>query len=217
VAHRTLGIAAPDGSGPPVAIDARAAVRTEIGGVERLAREMATRLPALRPDRYRVLRPAAALAHRAGHLWEQAVLPARVRGEALIYCPANLAPVADRRTVVVIHDAAALRLPASYSRAYVAYQRLVLPLIARRARLVITVSEFARAELVELLGVPAERVTVIPAGVDERFGPGVDPGPARRARTSRRSSRPRVPWAGAVSSWSWPARAGATCATATPA
>ena len=37
----------------PVAINARAAVRAEIGGVERLARELALRLPALRPDRYR--------------------------------------------------------------------------------------------------------------------------------------------------------------------
>ena len=58
-----------------VAINARAAVRMQIGGVERLAREMALRLPALAPDRYRVIRPPAALAHRAGHLWEQAALP----------------------------------------------------------------------------------------------------------------------------------------------
>ena len=35
------------------------------------------RLPALRPDRYRVIRPPAGLAHRAGHAWEQAVLPAQ--------------------------------------------------------------------------------------------------------------------------------------------
>ena len=63
-------------SDAPVAINARAAVRAEIGGVERLAREMAIRLPALRPDRYRVIRPPAGLAHRAGHAWEQAVLPA---------------------------------------------------------------------------------------------------------------------------------------------
>jgi glycosyltransferase involved in cell wall biosynthesis len=63
----------------------------------------------------------------------------------------------------------------------VAYQRLMLPLIARRARLVITVSDFARTELVELLRIAPERVKVIPAGVDERFRPNVDPAPARRA------------------------------------
>jgi glycosyltransferase involved in cell wall biosynthesis len=170
-----------EASPAPVAINARAAVRAQIGGVERLSREMVRRLPALRPDRYQVVRPAPELAHRAGHLWEQAVLPVRTRGSELIYCPANLAPIADRRAVVVIHDAAALRVPSAYSRSYVAYQRGVLPLIARRARLVITVSDYARAELVELLGVRPERVTVIPVGVDERFGPSADPGPAGRA------------------------------------
>ncbi len=142
---------------------------------------MARRLPALRPDRYRVLSPAPALAHRAGHLWEQAILPALARGSALLYCPANLAPIADKRNVVVIHDAAALRMPSAYSRAYVAYQRRMLPLIARRARLVITVSEFARSELVDVLGTSPERVQVIPAGVDERFRPTVDPAPAKQA------------------------------------
>ncbi len=163
-------------------IDARAATRAQIGGVERHALEMVRRLPALRPDRYAVLRPASWLAHRAGHVWEQAVLPARARNRKLIYCPANLAPIAAAdRYVVVIHDAAALRMPEAYSRTYAAYQRRLLPLIARRARLVLTVSEFARSELVELLAVPAERVEVIPGGVDERFGPMVDPTPAKDA------------------------------------
>ena len=72
-------------------INARAAARAEIGGVERWAREMAVRLPALRPEGYFVARPPRALAHKAGHLWEQGVLPAlaRRRGAALLYSPAN--------------------------------------------------------------------------------------------------------------------------------
>jgi glycosyltransferase involved in cell wall biosynthesis len=97
----------------------------------------------------------------------------------LIYSPANLAPALSRRNVVVIHDAAALRHPDAYSRPYVAYQRRILPLIAARAQLLITVSEFSRGELVEMLGVSAERVRVIPEGVGERFTPGADPAPAR--------------------------------------
>src|SRR6186997_2260694 len=98
----------------PVAIDARAAARPELGGVERWARELAARLPALRPGAYAVLRPPPRLAHRAGHAWEQLVLPARVArlGSPLLLCPANLAPAASRRTVLVLHDAAALRHPA---------------------------------------------------------------------------------------------------------
>jgi glycosyltransferase involved in cell wall biosynthesis len=152
-----------------VAINARAAVREQIGGVERLAREMAVRLPALRPDRYRVIAPRVAFAHRAGHAWEQFVLPALSASCALVYSPANLAPALSRRNVVVIHDVAALRYPEAYSRAYVAYQRCLLPLLARHARLVITVSEFSRSELVHVLDAAPERVKVIPEGVDERM------------------------------------------------
>jgi glycosyltransferase involved in cell wall biosynthesis len=165
----------------PVAINGRAAVRTEIGGVERLARQMAVRLPELRPDRYRLIEPPRLLAHRAGHAWEQLVLPVRASRAEVIYCPANLAPVLTTRSVVVIHDVAALRHPESYSTAYVTYQRMMLPLLARRARAVITVSEFSKGELVEVLEIGPDRVEVVPAGVDERFTPVVDPRPAQAA------------------------------------
>jgi glycosyltransferase involved in cell wall biosynthesis len=164
----------------PIAIDGRAAARPELGGVERWARELAVRLPALRPGAYVVLRPPPALAHRAGHAWEQVVLPARAArlGARALLCPANLAPLAYPRSAVVLHDAAALRHPGWYSPAYARWQRLVLPAIARRAWRVITVSEFSRGELAELLGVDA---AVVPGGVDERFSPAADPANARRA------------------------------------
>jgi glycosyltransferase involved in cell wall biosynthesis len=165
----------------PVAINARAAARREIGGVERLAREMAVRLPRLRPERYRVIRPPEALAHRAGHAWEQAALPVLARGAQLLYSPANLAPLASRRNVVVIHDVAALSHQEWYGRVYAGYQRALLPAIARRARLLVTVSEFSRGELVDVLGADPARVTVVPDGVDERFNPSADPGPVRAA------------------------------------
>src|SRR3954449_9632487 len=149
---------------PPVVINSRAAIRTEIGGVERVAREMVSRLPQMAPGGYRVARPVSGLA-------EQVRLPL-VTGE-LIYSPANLAPVASGRNVVVIHDTAALRHPEWYSRPYVAWHRAVLPRIAKRARLVITVSEFSKAEIAEMLGADA---LVIPNGVDERFRPDSDKG-----------------------------------------
>jgi glycosyltransferase involved in cell wall biosynthesis len=163
----------------PVVIDGRAAVRTEVGGVERVAREMAARLPRLDPERYRVAAPPAALAHRAGHVWEQLVLP--TLSARVVYCPAVLAPLASRRNVVCIYDAASLRSPEWYSRAYVAYQRRVLPALARRARLVVTASEFGRAEIVDLLGADPGRTKVVPLGVGPDFSPGADAAAARSA------------------------------------
>lgn len=161
------------GPAPPgqVVINARAAAREEIGGVERLAREMAARLPALRPGRYRVITPPKALAHRMGHLWEQSVLPLRAARAALVYSPANLAPLLGPGNVVVLHDVAALRHAEAYSRGYVAYQRRLLPVLARRARLVITVSEFSRGELAEVLGLDPAEIVVISEGVEDRFTP----------------------------------------------
>ncbi len=151
--------------------------------MERWARELSARLPALRPGAYAVLRPPPRLVHRAGHAWEQLVLPvraARMRAPLLL-CPANLAPAASRRTVLVLHDAAALRHPAWYSGAYAAWQRRLLPVLARRARRIVTVSEFSRRELAELLGVDPARVSVVPGGVDGRFTPEADSEAARRA------------------------------------
>jgi glycosyltransferase involved in cell wall biosynthesis len=197
--------------GHRIAIDARAAARPELGGVERWARELATRLPALRPGAYEVLAPPPRLVHRAGHAWEQLYLPLRAARAAVLLCPANLAPLAFPRNVVVIHDAAALRHPEWYSRGYAAWQRRVLPAIARRALHVLTVSEFSRGELSGLLGLPADRVSVVAGGVDPAFTPAADAERARRtlglarpyvlcvaAQTSRKNLRALVPAAAAL-------------------
>ncbi len=157
-------------AGPPVAIDGRAAARPELGGVERWARELALRLPALRPGGYAVHAPSARFSHGLGHAWEQAALPVLTREAPWLLCPANLAPLAHPRVAVVLHDAAPLRCPGWYSPTYARLQALLMPRIARRARLVITVSAFAADELRSLLGVES---VVVPGGVDhERFHPG---------------------------------------------
>ena len=115
--------------------------------------------------------------------------PLRARHAAALLCPANLAPLAHPRNVIVIHDAAALRHPEWYSAAYAAWQRRVLPALARRALHVVTVSEFSRRELTELLGLADDRISVISGGVDERFTPQAD---AARARRELGLDRPYV-------------------------
>ncbi len=164
----------------PVAINARAAVRGQIGGVERVARELAVHLPALNPSRYRVIAPPAALAHTAGHGWEQLALPALARGSRVILSPANLAPVASRRNAVFIHDVAPF-LGDWYSARFSRWHRALSPVIARRARLVLTISSLSRDQIVQYLGADPARVVIAPLGVDDRFRdpPGAD---AVRAR-----------------------------------
>ena len=155
-------------------------MRREIGGVERWARELSIRLPALHPGRYTVLRPRARLAHGAGQAWEQLVLPLAARGSQLLLSPANMAPLAGRGNVVGIHDLAPFQDPDWFGRAYGAWHRALIPRIARRARLVITPSEFVRCELVELFGLDPEHVRAIAPGVDAALADPPDPEPVLR-------------------------------------
>jgi glycosyltransferase involved in cell wall biosynthesis len=161
----------------PILLNARAATRPTITGVERWTAEVIPRLRALNSERYVVVGPRPRARGRlAAQTWEQLALPALARraGAALIFSPANLAPLAWPRNVLVMHDAAVLREPDAYSRAYVLWHRWFGLTAARRALAVITVSEFSRAELVSLAGLDPARVHVVPGGVSERFDPGVD-------------------------------------------
>ncbi len=167
-----------------IAIDGRAAARPELGGVERVARELGARLPRQHPGRYRVISPPRALAHRAGHVWEQLVLPVQARAlrADLLLCPANMAPLSGPPTAVCVFDAAALHDPSWYSPLYARWQQKVLPRIVQRAELLITTSDFSAGELVQLAGADPSRVVVIPAGLDHhRLHRNLDPEPALAA------------------------------------
>jgi glycosyltransferase involved in cell wall biosynthesis len=131
--------------------------------------------------------PPARLRRRLGaQAWEQLALPVQAarRRAALVFSPANLAPLAWPRNVLVMHDAAVLRAPAAYSRAYRAWHGRLGIAGARGALAVITVSEFSRRELTELAGLDPARLVVIPGGVSERFVPNAGPGPGPSTSTS---------------------------------
>ncbi len=64
-----------------------------------------------------------------------------------------------------------MALPPWMARIGQATERRLAPPLYRSAR-VVTLSESSRREIVELLGLRAERVSVVPPGVDDRFGPG---------------------------------------------
>ena len=97
---------------------------------------------------------------------------ARSAGVDLVHCPAPFAPLSiDRPLVLTIHDLLPLRHPELFPRLTVGHMRLLLGRAARRAARVIAVSEYTAGEVVELLGVPAERVVVSLEGVSARFRP----------------------------------------------
>ena len=96
----------------------------------------------------------------------QAVLPRSVT--AVLY-QSFTPPVSRASRVVVIHDLIYLTHPELFTRAELAYLRILPPLLAR-AEVIAAVSSEVRSEILDRFpGRPPETVTVIPNGVDRRF------------------------------------------------
>src|SRR5438093_3719993 len=90
----------------------------------------------------------------------------------------------DFPAVVTIHDLAPLIWPAHYLRLpYARIGHAWQSALARRADAVIAVSEATKRDVVERLGVPEDRVTVVPEAVDSAF----DPPPAEEGRALARA------------------------------
>jgi glycosyltransferase involved in cell wall biosynthesis len=73
--------------------------------------------------------------------------------------------------VLTVHDLSFERDSSVMNRADRVVFRTVVPRSARRAAVVIAVSERTRADLVELYGIPSERIVVTSHGVDPLFRP----------------------------------------------
>ena len=95
------------------------------------------------------------------------------RSADVLHCTTMRGPVRARLPVVVtVHDCALLRHPDAFPPWHRYTGRAALRHGARHADMVVAVSAFTRSELVELLGIPAERVRVVPNGVEPVFEPG---------------------------------------------
>jgi glycosyltransferase involved in cell wall biosynthesis len=106
-------------------------------------------------------------------LWEQLALPLRLRGRfELLHGLAFAVPLAwPGRSVVTILDLSFLRFPGMFNRGNRLYLGYSARLAARRADRILTISEHGRREVIELLGVPPERVTTTYCAADARFRP----------------------------------------------
>lgn len=83
-----------------------------------------------------------------------------------------LAPISEERPyVVTIHDMGLEVLRDSHSLGKRLYTRRLVPRVARRARLILTNSEFSKAEIVKHLGIDAERIRVTPLAASPEFVP----------------------------------------------
>ncbi|HWA97579.1 MAG TPA: glycosyltransferase family 1 protein [Pirellulales bacterium] len=138
---------------------------TTLTGVQRYLLEL------LRGDELAELRqiaPSKPLRAMRGHAWEQFSLPWRCRG-GLLWSPSNTGPLAVSAQVLTLHDVIPMEHPEWMNPKFAAWYQFLTPKIARRVRHIITVSEFSKSRILHHCDIAPEKVTVVYAGVDDRF------------------------------------------------
>jgi glycosyltransferase involved in cell wall biosynthesis len=128
-----------------------------------------TRHPQLVPPGVR----AIALPTRVQELRMAFALPRLLRRlrPALAHFQYAIPPACPCPAVVTVHDLSFERDPTLMERKDRIVFRTVVPRSARRAARVFAVSRRTRDDLIELYGIPEERIVVTPNGVDPVFGP----------------------------------------------
>ena len=153
-----------------------------VTGVQRYAREVVSEIdrllshqgaqarmilpPTVAPPAFAAIQPSRA-GGASGHLWEQAILPIRAERPLLNLC--NTGPLAARRQIVCMHDTNVFDEPGSYSPAFRALYRVLLPGLAKRGAAVTSVSHFSARQLARHLGIPPQAITVMYNGREHVF------------------------------------------------
>ena len=109
-------------------------------------------------------------------LWEQVIIPRETKKDSIdvLWCPYNTAPLFPGCKIVLsIHDmifmnASLRKTPSLYKKMGIIYRRLLVPIVAKRATALVTVSQFSKKELVKYFS--DKKINVIYNAVEENEG-----------------------------------------------
>ncbi|HEJ6926753.1 TPA: glycosyltransferase family 4 protein [Serratia marcescens] len=108
-----------------------------------------------------------------GHLWEQVELPAYLmrKGSPLLINLGSTGPIAYKNKIITHHDITYLRYPESYSRSFLLFYKLLVPMMIRTSKHLLTVSEFSKREITNAYQYPQDKTSVIYNAVEDKFQP----------------------------------------------
>lgn len=99
------------------------------------------------------------------HIWEQLILPQAAKGHLLLNLSGS-APAFFHRQICLMHDAAVFDTPSAYTLAFVFWYRWLYSRISRHSDIVLTVSNFSRTRLMNVLSLKPEKLLVMPNAAD---------------------------------------------------
>lgn len=155
----------------PAILDAAASEDEFIAFVSRDAQEWAP-LRALAGRMKVITLPTHSRRREQWMFGEQVLLPRALRrsGAELMHNLTATGPVSCAvPTVTTTHDLAYHVVPDAATGVRGHVMRAIVPRVARQSRLVITGSEAARDDVVDIIGIPPERIVVIPHSAESAF------------------------------------------------
>ena len=100
-----------------------------------------------------------------GHLWEQFILPLASKDGLLVnFC--NTAPMFKQNQIVLIHDMGVYRAAEGYSPFFIFFYKILFFFLRVRTNHFVTVSDFSKSEIHNVLKIPKEKINVIKNGAD---------------------------------------------------
>lgn len=94
-----------------------------------------------------------------GHFWEQFELPFYSRKGVLVNL-CNVAPIVKKNQIVTVHDASVFLSNSNFSLVFKLWYRLIIKLVCRFSKHIITVSKFSCDELKKYVGVDQKKITI---------------------------------------------------------
>ncbi len=108
--------------------------------------------------------------------WEQVTLRKAHGNSGLLLCPSYVIPLAARCPTFLIHHGSYEGFPQAFDWWTLNKARAIYTLSAKRATGLSTVSEYSKRDMIKFYGVKAEKINVVPEGVDTKvFRPVNDP------------------------------------------
>jgi glycosyltransferase involved in cell wall biosynthesis len=100
-----------------------------------------------------------------GHAWDQVDLAAQAAGGVLLSL-CGTGPLAHLRHIVTIHDAAPFANPQNFTPAFRRAYGVLVPMLAKAARRIVTVSEFSKREIARHCRIDAGKIDIVGNGAD---------------------------------------------------
>jgi glycosyltransferase involved in cell wall biosynthesis len=111
------------------------------------------------------------IGYNKGIIWEQLDLPLFLssKGKDLLVNLTNTAPVTYSNQIVSIMDMSTFINPSWFSKSFAYYYKFLIPKIAKKAKIILTISKSSKNDIFKYLNVSKEKVKVIYCSVSSQF------------------------------------------------